>query len=158
MFYSGHYTSALDRYCIARLSIGGTIDEARDHLSWAVKRSLTGFRARRDDKHAWLESRIDAAMNLLSNDASDADDEARYRNIAATVGISVEVVGSLAKRLASSAPPMEASVTEWRHWIFAWLLDNPSILDQILRRDDLDSLFGKPFNSMGKKGSVHTTR
>ena len=144
-------TSALERYCITKLAGGGTIDESREHLSWAVARSLGGFRARREDNRAWLESRIDAAMNLLRNDETQTDDEAHYRSISATVGLSVEVVGSLAQRLASRAPPVEASVTEWRRWIFAWFLDNPDILDQILRGDELDSLFGRPFNKMEEK-------
>ena len=141
-------TGALERYCIAKLAGGGTIDESREHLSWAVERSLGGFRARRDDKHAWLVSRIDAAMILLRNDATETDDESTYRSIAATVGLSVEVIGSLSQRLDSSAPSVGASVTEWCRWIFSWLLEHPDILDQILRRDELDSLFGKPFNRM----------
>ena len=149
-------TSALERYCIAKLAGGGTIDESREHLSWAVERSLGGFRARRDDKHAWLVSRIDAAMILLRNDATETDDESIYRSIAATVGLSVEVIGRLAQRLDSSAPSVGASVTEWCRWFFSWLLEHPDILDQILRRDELDSLFGKPFNRMeGQKERAH---
>ena len=139
---------ALERYCLAKLSGGGTFDEAREHLSWAVQRSLSGFRARRDDKRAWLESRIDAAMNLLRSDATETDDEAHYRSISATVGLSLQVIRSLAQRLDSSAPSMEAPVTEWRRWIFSWLLEHPDILEQILQRDELDRLFGKPFNKM----------
>ena len=143
---------ALERYCLAKLAGGGTLDESREHLSWAVQRSLGGFRARRDDKRAWLESRIDSAMNLLRSDATETDDEAHYRSISATVGLSLQVIRSLAQRLDSSAPSMEASVTEWRRWIFSWLLDHPDILEQILQRDELDSLFGKPFNKMEKEG------
>ena len=139
---------ALERYCIAKLAGGGTRNESCGHLSWAVQRSLAGFRARRDDTRDWLESRTDAAMNLLTMDAAETGDEAHYRSICATVGLPLEVIRSLAQRLDSSAPPMEASVTELCRWIFAWLLDHPDILDQILRRDDLDSLFGKPFNKM----------
>ena len=138
----------LERYCLAKLAGGGTGDESRDQLSWAVKRSLGGFRARRDDRRDWLESRIDAAMNLLRNDATETDDEAHYRSISATVGLPLEAIRSLAQRLDTSAPSMDASVTEWCHWIFSWLLDNPGILEQILQRDELDKLFRKPFNRM----------
>ena len=87
-------------------------------------------------------------MNLLRNDTTETDDEADYRSISATVGLSLEVIRSLAERLVSSAPSMEASVTEWRRWIFSWLLNHPDILDQILNRGELDSLLGKPFNRM----------
>ena len=147
---------ALERYCLAKLSGGGTFDESRERLSWAVQRSLSGFRARRDDKRAWLESRIDAAMNLLRSDATETDDEVHYRGISATVGLSLPVIRSLAQRLDSSGPSMEASVAEWRRWIFSWLLEHSDILDQILQRDELDRLFGNPFNKM--EGETERTR
>ena len=140
--------SALERYCIAKLAGGGTIGASRERLSWAVERSLSGFRARRDERRAWLESRIDAAVNLLRNDATETEHDARYRSISATVGLSVEVIRSLAQRLDSSTPSEGASVTEWCHWIFSWLLEHPEAFGQILRSDELDSLFGRPFNKM----------
>ena len=139
---------ALDRYCIAKLASGWSIDESGQHLSWAIKQSLGGFRARRRGEHAWLDSRIEAAKGLLEQHATESEDEINCRGIAAIVGVSVDVVSSLAQRLVSAPPSRQASVTKWRRWFFKWLNDQPDLIDQVFRRDDLDTLFGKPFNRM----------
>ena len=138
----------LEQYCVAKLSGGGAIEESAERLSWSVKRSLNGFRTRQREEHAWIESRIEAATELLEHHATDTDDDAKYREVAATVGLSLEVVSSLAKRLGSAGPSVEASVTEWRDWFFDWLADSLDLLDQVFRYDDLNSLFGKPFNKI----------
>ena len=140
----------LERYCVAKMAGGGAIGESAERLSWSVKRSLAGFRARQREEHAWLESRIEAATELLGHHVTETDDEATYRGIAATVGLSLDVVNSLAQRLASASPSADASVTEWGRCCFAWLADVPNLLDQVIRHEDLDSLFGKPFNQMEK--------
>lgn len=137
---------ALERYCVAKLAGGGTMDESGQRLSWAVNRSLAGFRARRQDDLAWISSRIQAATDLLEENASETDDDdTASREIAAVLGISVDVVENLANRLTSAPPPALASVSKWRRWFFGWLADNPGFLDQLFRRDDLDSLFGSSF-------------
>ena len=142
--------SALERYCIAKLAGGETVDESSQRLSWAISRSLAGFRARRQGEHAWVSSRIQAAKDLLEHHASEADDDTASPEIAAAVGLSINVVDSLANRLTSAPPAAEASVSEWRRWFFRWLADSPDFLDQIVRDHDLDSLFGGPFRKLDK--------
>ena len=139
---------ALERYCIAKLAGGGTVDESSQRLSWAVNRSLAGFRARRREEHAWVSSRIQAATDLLEHHASETDDDTASREIAAALGLSIDVVDNLANRLTSTSPLAQASVSEWRRWFFGWLADSPDFLDQIVRRDDLDALFGSPFKKL----------
>lgn len=140
---------ALERYCVAKLVGGGAVDESGERLSWAVNRSLAGFRARREDDLAWISSRIQAATDLLDDHASETDDDdTASREIAATLGLSVDLVENLANHLASTPPPARASISEWRRWFFGWLADNPGFLDQVIRRDDLDSLFGSVFKKL----------
>ena len=139
---------ALEKYCIAKLVGEGAVDESDERLSWAVRRSLAGFRARQQDNHAWLDSRIEAATQLLGHQETDTQDEVSQLGIAATIGLPVDVVSSLAEHLASTPLSMQASVADWRRWFFKWLASDPSLLDQIFRRDDLDSLFGAPFKRM----------
>lgn len=139
---------ALEQYCVAKMAGGGAIDESVERLSWSVKRSLCGFRARRIEEHAWLDSRINAATVLLEDRATEEDNNTNLRGIAATVGVSVDVVSSLAQRLDCSSLSVTASVTEWRRWVFDWLAEVPNLLDQVIRREDLDYLLGKPFNQM----------
>ena len=139
---------ALEQYCIAKLAGGGTVEESSQRLSWAVNRSLAGFRARRQDEHAWVSSRIEAATDLLERHASETDDDPAARDIAATLGLSIELVDNFANRLASAPPSAQASVSKWRRWFFGWLADNPDFLDQVVRRVDLDALFGSPFKKL----------
>ncbi len=139
---------ALEQYCVAKMAGSGVIDESVECLSWSVKRSLCGFRARQGEDHAWLEARIEAATVLLERHATEEENDTNYRGIAATVGVSVNVVSSLAQRLEYSSPSVTASVTEWCTWFFAWLTDVPSLLDQIIRPKDLEYLLGKPFNQI----------
>ena len=139
---------ALERYCIAKLAGGETVDKSSQRLSWAVSRSLAGFRARRREEHAWVSSRIQAATDLLEHHPSETDDDTASREIAAAVGLSIDVVDNLANRLTSAPPSAQASVSEWRRWFFRWLADSPEFLDQVVRRHDLDSLFGSPFKTL----------
>ena len=139
---------ALEQYCVAKMAGGGGIDESVECLSWSVRRSLCGYRARLREEHAWLDARIKSATDLLEHHATEEDKDLNYRGIAATVGVPVDVVNSLALRLACSGPPVTALVTEWRCWFFDWLVEVPSLLDQVVRREDLDQLFGKPFSQM----------
>ena len=136
---------SLERYCIAKLAGGDTADNSSQRLSWAVRRSLAGFRARRREEHAWVNSRIQAGVDLLEHHALETDDDTASREIAAAVGLSIDLVDNLANRLRSSPPAAQASVSAWRRWFFRWLADSPAYLDQVVRSQDLDSLFGRPF-------------
>ena len=135
---------ALERYCIAKLAGGETVEESGQRLSWAVSKSLAGFRARQREEHAWVNSRTQAATDLLEHHLSETDDDTASREIAAAVGLSIDVVDNLANRLTSAPPLAQASVSEWRRWFFGWLADSPEFLDQVVRRHDLDSLRDPP--------------
>ncbi len=139
---------ALERYCIAKLAGGGTGEESGELLSRAIRRSLGGFRARRQEKENWLLSRTEAASQLLAREETLSGDEMNLRGIAATVGFSVDVVVSLAEHLADAAPAADASVTEWRRWFFGWLSKNPKLLEQVFRPENLENLFGSSFKSI----------
>ncbi|MEE8099215.1 MAG: hypothetical protein V3T13_04710 [Hyphomicrobium sp.] len=68
--------------------------------------------------------------------------------IAATLGISVDVVSRLADRLGKAPPAPDASVSFWRRWLFKWLKDNPDIHGKVFRLQSLSELFGKPYRSL----------
>ena len=142
---------SLEQYCVSKLAGGGTAEEAGQRLSWAINRSLAGFRARQRDELAWISSRIQAVTDVLEHQDSETDEDTPYREIAAALGLSIHMVERLATRLASAPSPPGASVSKWRRWFFDWLAENPEFLEQVVRRDDLDSLFGKSFNKLTKE-------
>lgn len=140
----------LERYCIFRLAGGGTVEDSKTGLPDSIKKSLRGFRARRNAESDWIESRTEAAIRLLETgrDKDKGEDESFYIEISGIVGLSVEVVTSLAERFASDAPPANASVTRWRRWAFEWLADNPGILEQVFPPNGLNSLYGARFRNI----------
>ena len=140
----------LERYCIFRLAGDGITEDSRTSLSNSIKKSLRGFKARRNAEGDWIESRTAAAIRLLEadRDEDEGGDESFYIEISGAVALSVEVIKSLADRFAADIPSENASVTRWRLWIFEWLADNPEILEQVFRPGELGHLFGSPFKSI----------
>lgn len=136
----------LERYCIFRLAGDGVAEDSKTRLSNSIRKSLQGFRTRRNAKSDWIELRTEAAIRLLEADKDKSKDESFYIEISGAVGLSVEVVTSLAERFAADAPSADASVTRWQCWVFEWLADNPGILEQVFfRPNDLDILFDARF-------------
>ena len=112
-----------------------------------LSQSFGGFRARRRGDENWLRSRTEAAAGLLVRGEIEDGDGVAFLEMAATTGLPVNVIASLAEHLAV-APSQDASISRWRCWFFEWLADDPELLEQILRPDDLDKLFGNPFNKI----------
>lgn len=141
--------SALDRYCVSKLAgAGETAGESDDRLSWAIRRSLAGFRAQKRADQVWVDSRVEAALALLVQDKTDAGDNDAYRVIAAKVGFPVGAVAELAKQIGIHPLPKGATVTQLRRWFFSRIIGKPGIFEQMFRTSDIEYLFGKPFTEM----------
>ena len=140
----------LERYCVFRLAGRDTIEDSKTNLSFAIKKSLRAFKARQNNDDNWIESRVKAATHLLEKNwaAHEDENESFYVGISGIVGLSIGVVKSLAERLTSEPPSANASIARWRRWVFEWLDDNPEILGQVFRPDDLDDLFGSRLRKM----------
>ena len=140
----------LERYCIFRLSGGGTIEDSSEKLSFGIRKSLKGFQARRDAEDDWVTSCTEAAIRLLEAESAEDEDEVEtfHVEIATTTGFSIDLVLSLNKQLINHPLPSGASVARWRWWIFNWLADDPVIFEQIFDSDNLKNLLGKPFREI----------
>ena len=143
-------TGALERYCIFKLAGGGTTEDSREKLSFGIRKSLKGFKARRDAEDDWVTSRTEAAIRLLEAESAEDKDEVEtfHVEIAATMGFSIDLVLSLKQQLINHPLPADASVAKWRRWIFRWLSDDPETFEQVFRLDDLESLFGSSFRKI----------
>ncbi|MDE0620104.1 MAG: hypothetical protein OXH83_00395, partial [Bryobacterales bacterium] len=62
--------------------------------------------------------------------------------VAASLGLSVDLVQRLSIALANSQPDADANIPEWRKWFFRWLMANPDLLEKAFRKQNLTELFG----------------
>lgn len=138
-----------ERYAISRLVQSGCVDGDDDDqaLERAVKRSFAAYRKAQSDK-AWIESRVQAAV-AFARGADTLTEEARAsRELASTTGVPEEVVIELKAGLSASAPASQADIAEWRGWMLDWLDAHPDALERLLKPDDLESQFGKPYKDL----------
>ena len=138
----------VERYAIARLASCGEGDDSGARLSRAISASFGGFRARRDNKEDWLQSRIEAAAKYHDAQTPESEGELAEQQLAATLGMPVDVVTRLAGAIAETPPQAGAPVPVWRRWFFAWLAANPDLVERVFRKQSLDELFGKTFESI----------
>lgn len=136
-------THEIDRYTLARLATGADRSEQVSSLEASIKRSFAGFLARKRDEESWLEQRIAAAKQSFGDEVPETETEILQSQVAASLGLSVEVVSRLSSGLESSGPGFDAKIPEWRRWFFCWLADNPDLLEMIFRPESLAELFGR---------------
>jgi hypothetical protein len=128
----------VDRYAIARLASVGLED--------AVKKSLSGFRARKRGDQGWIETRLAAAVAFQQKEKPESDDDLVDHQVASTLGIALPVMERLSKDL-DEATDYE-TVTDWRKWFFSWMESNGDLFAQIFRPETIDDLFGKDVMSL----------
>jgi superfamily II DNA/RNA helicase len=136
-------THEIDSYALSRLASGADRSEQASNLETAIGRSFAGFLARKREDSDWLEKRIDAAKQSFGGDAPETEAELVQSQVAASLGLPLEVVRRLSSALQLSSPGREATVPMWRKWFFCWLSENPDLLEQIFRPETLAELFGR---------------
>lgn len=139
-----------ERYVISRLTESGRLDaDSTDEvaITRAIKRSLTGYRKRKDDE-AWIESRVAAAMAFAHGNEELTEDARASRELASTTGVPEEVVAALKLSLDANGPNLQADTKEWCTWMMDWLEAHPENLERLLKPEDLESQFGKPYKDL----------
>ncbi|THV12725.1 DEAD/DEAH box helicase [Rhizobium rhizophilum] len=128
----------IDRYVIARL--------ASVSLDGAVKKSLSGFRAKKRGDADWVKSRLTAATDFQKKEKPETDEDLVGHQVASTLGIAHPVMKQLSKDLVGA--PVNETVTDWRKWFFHWIAANGELFDQVFRPETIDDLFGKDVTSL----------
>lgn len=136
-------TSEIERYAIVRLASGGKGDTASEALSNAIKSSFGAYLARQKKDDGWLQERIDTATTFFKGQSPETEGELVQTQVAASLGLSLELVSRLSAALDDSGPGPDTKVPDWRRWFFRWLSKNPDLLEQVFRRQSLVELFGK---------------
>ena len=143
-----HPPDDLDRYVVSRLC--GVIEDADPEASVrdTVRRTFAAFRRRQAADSAWIESRTEAALSLLS-DVDPTDESAlAVRDLASSLGLPEDVVSSLTVDVQNSAPSLNATIAEWREWMFQWMTIHPDQTVRMLRPQDLERQFGSTYKRL----------
>lgn len=133
----------IDSYALSRLASGADRLAQVSNLEAAINRSFAGFLARKRKDSDWIVQRIEAAKQSYGGDTPETETELVQTQVAASLGLPLEVVRRLSSALQRSSPGRKATVPMWRKWFFRWLSDNPDLLEQIFRPETLAELFGR---------------
>ncbi|MET3836068.1 superfamily II DNA/RNA helicase [Brevundimonas sp. UYEF29] len=131
-------------YLLARLpaGAGGDADEpAREML----RRSFAAYRKRQEGKVKWIESRIDASLARRA-ELAPQEETSGLAQVASSVGLPVEIVVSLAKRIDKGK--FTGDTVSCVAALFQWLEKNPSFVLQLMRPSDVEGLFGKDYRAL----------
>ena len=133
----------IERYALTRLAAGvdGTMSE--DLLSGRIDITFGAYKARLRDEASWLEERKRSAIQYLGSRAEEGEEDLVEGQVAASLGVSLNLVLRLSLALAEDEPDAKSNVREWRKWLFRWLSENPDLLERAFRRKSLMELFGK---------------
>ena len=136
-----------ERYTIARLASGASGEVDAAVLSKSIRSSLAAYLAKRNGDEQWVEERVKSATAFLSSESAEAEQEVIQNQVAASLGLPVELVSRLAAALEADGPDSDASVSGWRSWFFEWLSENPDLLEQVLRPQGLIELLGREYEA-----------
>jgi len=127
----------LQRYALGRLSAGG--------LEPSLKKSLAVYRARKQGKEKWIAKRLESAVAYYANQTPEEEAEVDAHQLSSMLGIPLEVVQRLSVDLTDKTLTANASIKDWRRWMFDWMEGNPDLFDQIFRKSTIDEFFDTKF-------------
>ena len=141
-------TNEIDKYAIFRLASGAKGDNEFEALSGAIKASFAAYISKKKENNDWLLERINSAKDFLSEQKQEAEDELVVTQVAATLGLSLDLVKRLSESLSKNGPDVDSIIPDWRRWFFRWLSQNPDLLEHVFRRSSLIELFGKKYEKL----------
>ena len=136
-------TGEIERYAVARLAAGVDGSASEERLSNRISATFAAYKARLRDDTIWLEERKRSSAEYFRLQPDGTEKDQVEGQVAASLGLPLELVRRLSVALAKGEPNEEANVPEWRRWFFRWLADNPDLLEMAFRRQSLVDLFGK---------------
>lgn len=144
---TGRVTSN-DQYAITRLAKGEDPTSQAESLSRALNGSFAAHMAKKRNDTKWIEDRIQSSIQLYRKHAKEMEEDSLSQQIAASLGLTAEVVICLMSSLDKESHRIKNSIPAWRRWFFTWLQRNPDMLEHIFRTSSLSELFGKQYTNL----------
>jgi hypothetical protein len=141
--------SPIAMYFLRRLPVDerSNIDDSDLQSRNLLSRSFAAFRARIRGDQTWLATRLEAVLIARRNYSDPSQILTWADRLASTVGLPVSFIRDLGLPL-SGAIRTEASVVDWRDWLEQWLIERPSLLPMLIRRESLEDLFGTRYKNL----------
>jgi superfamily II DNA/RNA helicase len=139
-----HAHEGSEDYFLTRLPVGE--DEAPDEPAKAmIRRSFAAYRKRQEGKDAWIDSRINAALQRREELAPKQDLNWLER-VAASAGLPYEIIASLTALLEVGA--FGGTSSDCMNALFDWIEAHPTWLMHLIRPNDIEGLFGKDYRAI----------
>ncbi|TIQ25018.1 MAG: helicase, partial [Mesorhizobium sp.] len=136
-----HAHEGNEDYFLARLPVGD--GAAPDEPARAmIKRSFAAYRKRQEGQEAWIDSRIDAALQRR-DELAPKQDLTWLERVAASAGLPYEIVVSLTELVDAGA--FTGASTDCMNVLFDWIEAHPAWLMHLIRPNDIEGLFGKDY-------------
>ena len=136
-------TGEIERYAIARLVASGNGSTSEERLESSIGATFAAYKARQRGEDSWVHERKVSAAQYFHLESSEAEESPIEGQIAASLGLPVDLVERLSDALATSQPGAGANISHWRRWFFDWLADNVDLLEKAFRPRNLAELFGQ---------------
>lgn len=139
-----HAHEGNEDYFLTRLPVGE--DEAPDEPAKAmIRRSFAAYRKRQEGKDAWIDSRIDAALQRR-DELAPKQDLTWLERVSASAGLPYEIVASLTALLEGGA--FGGTSSDCMNALFDWIEAHPAWLMHLIRPNDIEGLFGKDYRAI----------
>jgi superfamily II DNA/RNA helicase len=140
--------SEMATYLVKRLPVGDAVSGGADGPARELLgRSFAAYRARARGDESWVQARIEAALLVRQARPEAASKFTWADHLAAAAAVPVSFVHDLGEALSGSIAP-DAPVVAWRDWLVEWLSAAPQRVPQLIRRESLESLFGKTYRNL----------
>jgi hypothetical protein len=134
------------KYLLSRLPVGEGGDKDRAAID-LLHKTFAAYRKKTEGDMAWIDNRISLALALRKVEAIPAN-PAWVDQLAATTGISGEMIALLGKTLITIELPNFASMLQWRDWLLGWLKTFPHFVPHLIRPSTLDAVMEKQYSEL----------
>jgi superfamily II DNA/RNA helicase len=139
----------LERYVVARLAETNEGEDGSLDVRLGLARSFAAFRKKQEDDEAWVTSRTASALALLDDGEQEAGIELQpVRDLASMLGMPEDVLARLTADVSKTGLDVNASVTDWCEWMFAWLQQHPDDMFRLIKIENVEYLLGSEFKSL----------
>lgn len=135
------------RYLLRRLPISFDQDASKNSVREYLGRTMGAFRATSQGRDNWVEVASEAVASLRGEISAEASPDWVDR-LAAANGVELSVIKSLDSFMAKGRPEDFADVDEWVEWVFTWLAEDPALVPSLLRKGNLEGLFGQVYERL----------
>ncbi|PAL22812.1 DEAD/DEAH box helicase [Sphingopyxis sp. GW247-27LB] len=139
-----HAHEGNEDYFLARLPVGDG-DAPDEPATEMIKRSLAAYRKRKEGKEAWIDSRIEAALQRRE-ELAPKQELTWLERVAASAGLPYEILVSLTKLVDAGA--FTGTSTDCMNVLFDWIEAHPAWLMHLIRPNDIEGLFGKDYREI----------